>query len=48
MNYVNDIRHKQFQQLKKVIRNSEKYLIIGIDAAKEKQNAFLGQHWAKH
>jgi len=42
MNYVDDIRLKQFLQLKKEIRGSEKHLIVGIDAAKEKHNAFLG------
>jgi len=42
MNCVNDIRLEQFLQLKKEIRGSEKHLIVGIDAAKEKHNAFFG------
>jgi len=42
---VNDreiIRLEQFRQLKKEIRGSEEHLIIGIDVAKQKHNAFLG------
>jgi len=35
-------RIKEFRQLKKEIRGSEKYLIIGIDVAKEKHHAFFG------
>jgi transposase len=42
MNYTDDIRLEQFHQLKNEIRSSEKYLIVGIDAAKEKHNAFFG------
>lgn len=42
MNCVDDIRLEQFLQLKKEIRGSEQYLIVGIDAAKEKHNAFFG------
>jgi transposase len=42
MNCINDSRREQFHQLKKEIRGSEKHLIIGIDAAKEKHNAFFG------
>jgi transposase len=42
MNYVNDSRLEQFRQLKKEIRGSEEYLIIGIDVAKEKHRAFFG------
>jgi len=42
MNCVNDIRLEQFLQLKKEIRGSEKHLIVGIDTAKEKHNAFFG------
>jgi len=42
MNYVDDIRLEQFRQMKKEIRGSEQYLIVGIDAAKEKHNAFFG------
>jgi hypothetical protein len=32
MNCVDDIRPKQFLQMKKEIRGSEQYLIVGIDA----------------
>jgi len=42
---VNDreiIRLEQFRQLKKEIRGSGEHLIIGIDVAKQKHNAFLG------
>jgi len=42
MNYVDDIRLEQFLQMKKEIRGSEQYLIVGIDAAKEKHKAFFG------
>jgi transposase len=42
MNGVDDIRLEQFLQMKKEIRGSEQYLIVGIDAAKEKHNAFFG------
>ena len=42
MDQVDAIRLQQFQQVKKEIRGSEKYLIVGIDAAKEKHNAFFG------
>ncbi len=39
---IDDIRFQEFLQLKKEIRGSELYLIVGIDAAKEKHNAFFG------
>src|SRR5512143_3400861 len=42
MDCIDDSRLKQFLQLRKEIRGSEKYLIVGIDAAKEKHNAFFG------
>jgi len=42
MNCVDDIRPKQFLQMKKEIRGSEHYLIVGIDAAKEEHKAFFG------
>ena len=35
-------RLAEFRQLKKEIRGSEEYLIVGIDAAKEKHQAFFG------
>jgi hypothetical protein len=42
MTGIDDIRLEQFRQLKKEIRGSEEYLIVGIDVAKEKHRAFLG------
>ena len=33
---------KEFRQLRKEIRGSKGYLIVGIDVAKEKHNAFFG------
>ena len=42
MNCINDSRREQFQQLKKEIRGSAEYLIVGLDIAKEKHNAFFG------
>ena len=35
-------RLDEFRQLKKEIRGSEKHLLVGIDIAKEKHNAFFG------
>jgi transposase len=37
-----NIRIKEFRQLKKEIRGSKEYLIVGIDVAKEKHRAFFG------
>ena len=34
---------KAFRQMRSSIRNSEQYLIVGIDIAKEKHHAFLGR-----
>jgi len=42
MNIVDDIRHEEFIQFKKEIRGSEEHLIVGIDVAKDKHNAFFG------
>ncbi len=42
MNCFNDIRLEQFHQLKREIRGSTEYLIVGLDIAKEKHNAFFG------
>lgn len=42
MNCINDSRREQFQQLKKEIRGSTEYLIVGLDIGKEKHNAFFG------
>jgi hypothetical protein len=47
MNYVDDIRLEQFLQMKKEIRGSEQYLIVGIDAAKEKQKRFSARRKAR-
>ena len=37
-----DSRLESFRQLRKEIRGSKDYLIVGIDIAKEKHNAFFG------
>ena len=42
MNEEDGIRLREFRQLKKEIRGSGEYLIVGIDVAKEKHHAFLG------
>jgi len=42
MNEVERIRLEVFRQLKKEIRGSKEHLIVGIDVAKEKHNAFFG------
>jgi transposase len=42
MNSIDDIRLEHFLQMKKEIRGSEQYLIVGIDVAKEKHRAFFG------
>jgi len=42
MNKVERTRLEEFRQLKKEIRGSEGYLIVGIDIAKDKHNAFFG------
>jgi hypothetical protein len=42
MNEVDIIRLEQFRQLKKEIRGSKEHLIVGIDVAKDKHNAFFG------
>jgi transposase len=42
MNEIESIRLEQFRQLKKDIRGSKDYLIVGIDVAKDKHNAFFG------
>jgi transposase len=42
MNEVESIRLKQFRQLKKEIRGSKDYLIVGIDVAKDNHRAFFG------
>jgi transposase len=42
MDVVDRMRLEEFRQLKKEIRGSEKHLIVGIDVAKDKHNAFFG------
>jgi transposase len=42
MNEVDLIRLEEFRQLKKEIRGSTEHLIVGIDVAKDKHNAFFG------
>jgi transposase len=42
MNEVDSIRLKQFRQIRKEIRGSSEYLIVGIDVAKFKHYAFYG------
>ncbi|HMK66183.1 MAG TPA: IS110 family transposase [Thermodesulfobacteriota bacterium] len=42
MNEVDHTRLKEFRQLKKEIRGSKEFLIVGIDVAKEKHYAFFG------
>jgi len=39
---VDRIRVERFRQLKAEIRGSQEYLIVGIDVAKDKHNAFFG------
>jgi len=42
MDVEDRIRLEDFRQLKKEIRGSEEHLIVGIDVAKDKHNAFFG------
>lgn len=42
MEHVDAIRLQEFRQVRKEIRGSDQYLIVGIDAAKDKHNAFFG------
>ena len=42
MNNVDSIRLKQFRQIRKDVRGSSEYLIVGIDVAKHKNYAFYG------
>lgn len=42
MNVEESNRLKEFRQLRKEVRGSKEYLIIGIDIAKDKHHAFLG------
>jgi len=42
MDVEDRIRIEEFRQLKKEIRGSERHLIVGIDVAKDRHNAFFG------
>jgi len=42
MEQLDGIRLRKFRQAKKEIRGSDRYLIVGIDVAKERHNAFFG------
>ena len=42
MNKLNNNILKEFRQLREEIRGSKEYLIVGIDVAKDKHNAFFG------
>jgi transposase len=42
MDVEDRIRLEEFRQLKKEIRGSEEYVIVGIDIAKDRHNAFFG------
>ena len=42
MNNVDSIRLEQYRQIRKEIRGSSEYLIVGIDVAKDKHYAFFG------
>ena len=42
MDGIDSIRLEKFRQIKKEIRGSKDYLIVGIDVAKEKHHAFFG------
>ena len=42
MDEVNRNRLEEFRQLRKEIRHSEEYLIVGIDIAKDQHHAFFG------
>ncbi|RZB34823.1 MAG: hypothetical protein SRB1_00591 [Desulfobacteraceae bacterium Eth-SRB1] len=42
MNDEEIIRYEKYCQLRKEIRGSEDYMIVGIDVAKDKHHAFMG------
>ena len=42
MDEVNRNRLEEFRQLRKEVRHSEEYLIVGIDIAKDRHHAFFG------
>jgi transposase len=47
MNETDRIRLEAFRQLKKEVRGSEEYLVVGIDVAKDKHHAFFGTAMGK-
>jgi len=47
MNVVDTIRREQFCQIKKEIQRSDEYLVVGIDVAKHKHYAFMGNATGK-
>jgi transposase len=47
MNKIDNIRLEEFRQLKKEIRGSKDHLIVGIDVAKDKHNAFFSTAMGK-
>jgi len=47
MDEVNRNRLEEFRQLKKEVRHSEEYLIVGIDIAKDRHYAFFGTAMGK-
>jgi len=42
MDHLNGIRLREFQQVRNEIRGSAEHLIVGLDIAKERHNAFFG------
>ena len=42
MDKNDDTRLEEFRQLKREIRGSAQHLVVGIDIAKERHNAFFG------
>jgi len=47
MNQVDRIRLEEFRQIRKEIRGSAEYLIVGIDVAKDRHVAFFGTAMGK-
>jgi hypothetical protein len=47
MNIEDTIRRQQFCQIKDQITGSDDYLVVGIDAAKDKHHAFMGSATGK-
>lgn len=47
MEHLNGIRLREFQQVRNEIRGSTAHLIVGLDIAKERHNAFFGSATGK-